>query len=250
METKEKKILEEVILRKKKDQLNKERVSERNKSRLMNKKRNRDKSNDYLSAQKAVKNFREKHKSYIGFKRKMAASNKIYKQNFDSNYLHKPIIVIRICGQWSRISNEIQIILKKLNLNNLFNAVILYYNEDNFKLIKLIESYITWGYINKANIEGLLTKRGCYIAGANEENILDNTEIEKSLGKYGIFCIEDLVYQLLNEGKYGLHVLNYIGYFKLENKEGGFEKVNIPYHKNGSQGFRGEDINLLLKKMI
>lgn len=250
MESKEKKIIEEVILRRKKDQLNKERVNERNKNRLLNKKTKRDKSYDYLSAQKIVKNYREKQKSYSAFKRRMGTSDKILRQNFDKKYLHKPIILIRICGIWSRIPNEIQLILTKLNLKNLFNAVILFYNEDNFKLIKLIESYITWGYINKASIENLLQKRGSVIAGANEENILDNIQIENSLGKFGIFCIEDLVFQLLNEGKYAQHVLNFLGYFRLENKEGGFEKVNLPFSKNGTQGFRGEEINKLLKQMI
>lgn len=250
MESKEKKIIEEVILRRKKDQLNKERVSAKNKEKLLGNKHKRDKSRDYLSAQKLVKNFREKKKSLQAFKRRLNTSERIKNLYYDPNYLHKPIVIIRICGVWTRIAKEIQVILQKLNLKDLFNAVILFYNEENFKLIKLIESYITWGYINKSSIENLLQKRGSVIAGANEENILDNIQIEDTLGKFGIFCIEDLVHQLLTEGKYSLQVLKFLGYFRLENIEGGFQKVNIMYAKGGSQGFRGNDINKLLLEMI
>ena len=45
-------------------------------------------------------------------------------------------------------------------------------------------------------------------------------------------------------------VLNYLGYFKLEANDEGFDKVNISFEKGGNQGFRGDKINALLKKMI
>ena len=50
-------------------------------------------------------------------------------------------------------------------------------------MIKLIESYITWGYIKKNIIEEILRKRVIIIVGNNEQNLLENIEIENSLGK-------------------------------------------------------------------
>ena len=246
----EKKIIEEVIIRKKKQGLNKEKISEKIKNTLLQKKKKRDENHKYFSAQMLVKNYREKQKSFQNFKSKSNNLSKFLRLNYDKTKEHYPIILIRICGTWARIPEEIKNILSKLNLKNLFNAIILFYNEDNYKLIKLIENYITWGFIKKNRIEELLRKRGSVLAGNNEKNYLDNNDIENSLGKYGIICIEDIVHELSYEGKYAKEVLNYLGYFNLSKKDEGFDKVNIPFEKGGNQGFRGDKINSLLKKMI
>ena len=70
------------------------------------------------------------------------------------------------------------------------------------------------------------------------------------MGKFGIVCIEDIIHELTNETKNAKEVLNYLGYFKLETNDEGFDKVNISFEKGGNQGFRGDKINALLKKMI
>ena len=246
----EKKVIEEVIIRKKNQGLKKEKLSERVQAELLTKKRRRERTHNYLSAQKLVKNYREKQKSHSAYKHKIKTAEKLASLKYDESHEHLPIMVIRICGQWTRIPKEIQLILTKLNLKELNNAIILFYNKDNFKMIKLIESYITWGYINKTRIEELLRKRGSVTVGNNEPNELDNTQIENALGKYGIVCIEDIIYELTKETKNAKNVLHYLGYFKLENNDEGFDKVNVPFEKGGNQGFRGDKINELLKKMI
>ena len=75
-------------------------------------------------------------------------------------------------------------------------------------MIKLIESYVTWGYINKNTIEELLRKRGSVKVGNNEPNELDNAQIEDALGKLGIVCIEDIIHELTNETKNYYLILN------------------------------------------
>ena len=117
-------------------------------------------------------------------------------------------------------------------------------------MVKLIESYVTWGFINKYMIEDLLRKRGSVTFGNNEPNELDNVDIENALGKLGIVCIEDIIFELTKETKNAKDVLNYLGYFKLETNDEGFDKANISFEKGGNQGFRGDKINALLKKMI
>ena len=246
----EKKIIEEVIIKKKKEGINKEKLSERIKNELLNKKKRRDRTHEYISAQSLVKNYREKQKSFSHYKRRVVHTEKLADKNYDTTHEHQPIILIRICGQWSRIPKEIQSILTKLHLNNMYSAVILFYNKDNLKMIKLIENYITWGYIKKTRIEELLRKRGSVTAGNQEQNELDNAQIEASLGKCGIFCLEDIIHELSYETKNAKEVLNYIGYFTLSNTEEGFDKVNKTFEKGGNTGFRGDKINALLKKMI
>ena len=246
----EKKVIEEVIIRKKNQGIKKEKLSERVNNELLKKKRRYEVNHQYLSAQKLVKSYREKQKSHSAYKYRLKTSNKILNLKYDQSKEHLPIIIIRICGQWERIPKEIQLIHSKLNLKQLNNAIILFYNKDNFKMVKLIESYVTWGFINKYMIEDLLRKRGSVTFGNNEPNELDNVDIENALGKLGIVCIEDIIFELTKETKNAKDVLNYLGYFKLETNDEGFDKANISFEKGGNQGFRGDKINALLKKMI
>ena len=190
----EKKVIEEVIIRKKNQGIKKEKLSERVNNELLKKKRRYETNHQYLSAQKLVKNYREKQKSHTAYKYRLKTSNKVLNLKYDKTKEHLPIIIIRICGQWQRIPKEIQLILAKFHLKELNNAIILFYNEENFKRVKLIESYVTWGYINKYLIEDLLRKRGSVTLGNNEPNELDNIDIENSLGKLGIVCIEDIIF--------------------------------------------------------
>lgn len=248
----EKKIIEEVLIKHKKEKINKEQISERIKSKLLNKKRHRDESKKYISAQSVVKNYRERQKSYSSYKHKAkpSISTKLLNQTYDESKEHSPLIIIRIAGQAQRISKEIKTLLARLHLDKMYSAIILFYNKDTLKTVKLIESYVTWGYLKKSKLEELLTKRGSVIIGNNEQNELDNAQIENALGKYGIFCLEDIIHELSIEGKHSKEVMNYLGYFMLAQCDEIKDKVNIAFDKGGNQGFRGDKINALLKKMI
>ena len=225
----EKKVIEEVIIRKKNQGLKKEKLSERVNNELLKKKRRYEVNHQYLSAQKLVKSYREKQKSHSAYKYRLKTSNKVLNLKYDESKEHLPIIIIRICGQWERIPKEIQLILAKFHLKELNNAIILFYNKENFKMVKLIESYVTWGYINKYLIEDLLRKRGSVTLGNNEPNELNNVDIENALGKLGIVCIEDIIFELTKETQNAKQVLNYLGYFKLEKNDEGFDKANISF---------------------
>jgi hypothetical protein len=52
------------------------------------------------------------------------------------------------------------------------------------------------GLYKKNIIEENLIKRVIIIVGNNEQNLLENIEIENSLGKYGIICLEDIIDEL------------------------------------------------------
>ena len=91
------------------------------------------------------------------------------------------------------------------------------------------------GLYKKNIIEEILRKRVIIIVGNNEQNLLENIEIENSLGKYGIICLEDIIDELNYETKNAPYVLDYFGYFKLSRKDEGFDKVNIPFNKDGEK---------------
>lgn len=117
-------------------------------------------------------------------------------------------------------------------------------------MIRLIEPYVTWGLVDKNMIKDLIYKRGSVKTGDNEVVEIDNTIIETSLGKIGIFVIEDLVDELFKCGKHMNDVMNFIGFFLLTPTQDVKERINIPFVRGGNQGYRGTEINKLLKEMI
>lgn len=105
-------------------------------------------------------------------------------------------------------------------------------------------------YINKKNISDLIHKRGSFRDENGAAVQLQNDFIENSLGKFNIICIEDIVHEMTVCGKNFAEVANFLGFFLLSPTEEVKEKIQIPFYKGGSQGFRGDNMNDLLKKMI
>jgi len=66
------------------------------KNELLARKRKKTLNKDYLSAEKCVKNYREKQKSYSGFAKKV--NNRFVKNSFDKTREGKPVILVRISG--------------------------------------------------------------------------------------------------------------------------------------------------------
>ena len=62
--------------------------------------------------------------------------------------------------------------------------------------------------------------------------------------------MEDIIYELNSCGKNFNDVVKFLGYFLLSPTDEVKEKIHIPFAKGGSQGFRGEKINELIKNMI
>jgi large subunit ribosomal protein L7e len=79
---------------------------------------------------------------------------------------------------------------------------------------------------------------------------LENEAIENSLGKFNMLCLEDIIYELSNNGTHFNEAMNFLGFFLLSPVDDIKEKVNVQFFRGGSQGFRGDKINDLLKKMI
>ncbi len=110
--------------------------------------------------------------------------------------------------------------------------------------------YLSCSFISKSEISSLVNKRGSYHNSNGNPVQLDNEAIENSLGKFNVLCIEDIVHELSISGKYFNEVMNFLGFFLLSPNEEIKDKVNIQFSKGGQQGFRGDKINELLKKMI
>jgi len=235
-------------MKKKRHNLQKERISEKMKQKLVTKKSRKVKDNEFVSAPKVIKDYREKQKSYINFKRKLR--NRTLVDSYDPTKENTPVIIIRISGNWDRIANDIKTLLLKLKMKRLYSALILKYDKQTFKLINLIEAYITWGYINKTSISDLIYKRATYYGNDKHLVPLDNNIVENNLGQLNLVCIEDIVHELATCGKRFKEVVNFLGFFLLSPTDEVKKKIHLKVEKGGAQGFRGDKINELLKKMI
>lgn len=65
-----------------------------------------------------------------------------------------------------------------------------------------------------------------------------------------MLCIEDIIHELSTSGKYFNEAMSFLGFFLLSPIDEIKDKVNIKFSNGGQQGFRGDQINELLKKMI
>lgn len=105
-------------------------------------------------------------------------------------------------------------------------------------------------FVNKKQISQVVHKRGTYYGNDETVTDLENELIENHLGKFNILCLEDIIHELGTCGKYFNDVMSFLGFFLLSPNDEVKEKVNIPFMRGGSHGFRGDKINELLKKMI
>lgn len=69
-------------------------------------------------------------------------------------------------------------------------------------------------------------------------------------GKYEIICVEDLIHQIHNVGKYFKQATNFLWPFKLNNPSGGWTKKTNHFVEGGDFGNREDQINNLLRRMI
>jgi len=114
----------------------------------------------------------------------------------------------------------------------------------------LPEPYITWGAPNLKSVRELVYKRGFVKIDGNRTAITSNDLIEKSLGKFGIICVEDLIHEILTVGPNFKYASNFLWPFKLNTPTGGWRKKVNHFVEGGDFGCREDKINELLKKMI
>ncbi|MGC8812763.1 MAG: 50S ribosomal protein L30 [Candidatus Aenigmatarchaeota archaeon] len=147
--------------------------------------------------------------------------------------------VIRIRGKARR---EVEDTLKMLRLKNVNNCVILPEKPDFKGMLQKAKDFVTWGEIEKETLVELLKKR--LRARGNkrvDEKILKETTNFDNFEDFASALIEEKVkikdFERLNP------------VFRLTPPSKGFKSVKEAYPK-GDLGYRGKEINELIKRMI
>merc|ERR1712013_50621 len=156
--------------------------------------------------------------------------------------------VVRLRGV-NNIPPKPRKIMKLMRLRQINNGVFVKLNKASKEMLRIAEPYITFGYPNLKTVRELIYKRGFGKVNGQRVAINDNSVIEKSLGKYGIVCMEDLIHEIFTVGPHFKQANNFLWYFKLPCARGGLRKINNHFVEGGDFGNREHFINNIVRRM-
>jgi large subunit ribosomal protein L30 len=154
----------------------------------------------------------------------------------------KLFAIIRIRGEVG-VTEKIATTMELLRLHKKHRCVIITANDNYMGMISKVKDYCTFGEIDEATVKELLEKRG-RIAG---DNVLTSDFLRNQK-----LTFETFAKKLVNGEIAVKNVDGFKQFFKLSPPRGGFERGGIkkPYSMHGALGYRGAEINKLVRKMI
>lgn len=161
----------------------------------------------------------------------------------------KVFFVIRVLGTYG-VAPKVRKILQLLRLLQINNGVFLRVNKATVNMLVRAAPYITWGAPSVKSISDLIYKRGYARIHGQRIPITSNEIVNKQLGVFNIKCVEDVIHEIATCGKQFKRVNTWLNVFKLNTPTGGWTAKKINYVEGGDAGFRGDNINNLLAKMI
>ena len=120
-------------------------------------------------------------------------------------------------------SREIRDTLKMLNLHRINSCTIIHPNPSYKGMLQKVKDYVTWGEIDDETLKLLLEKR------AKVENV------EEAINK-------------LKEGTKLKEITNPC--IRLHPPRKGYKSIKRPYKLGGAAGYRGKDINELIRRIL
>uniref|UniRef100_F7FD66 Large ribosomal subunit protein uL30 n=1 Tax=Monodelphis domestica TaxID=13616 RepID=F7FD66_MONDO len=145
--------------------------------------------------------------------------------------------------------NALVTLLQLLCLRQIFNGIFVKLNKPSINMLRIVEPYIAWGYPTLKSVNDLIYKRGYGKIKKQRIALTDNALIAKSLGKYGIICIEDLIHEIYTVGKHFKAANNFLWPFKLSSLWGGMKKKTTHFVEGRDAGNREDQINRLIRRM-
>uniref|UniRef100_A0A8C3WDD8 Large ribosomal subunit protein uL30-like ferredoxin-like fold domain-containing protein n=1 Tax=Catagonus wagneri TaxID=51154 RepID=A0A8C3WDD8_9CETA len=141
----------------------------------------------------------------------------------------------------SGVSSLVQRTIARLRLKKIFSGVFMKVTPQTIKTLRIVEPYVTWGFPNLKSVCELILKRG-QAKGKNKiiPLTVNTLVIEEHLGKFGVICLEDLIYEIAFPGKNFQVISAFLRAFQLsvaphatKNRVGSLKEL-------GSPGYGGE----------
>jgi len=149
---------------------------------------------------------------------------------------------IRVRGTVN-VKPDIKKTLQLLRLNKVNHCVLLEENPIVKGMLQVTKDYITWGEIDKEMLTKLILKRG------KIEGDVDLTE-DHIKSATSFTNIEKLSQAIIDNKFQYKEVANVKPIFRLNPPKKGYEGIKRSFVKKGSLGYRGNNINLLLERMV
>mmetsp|Transcript_79 Transcript_79/g.163 ORF Transcript_79/g.163 Transcript_79/m.163 type:complete len:238 (-) Transcript_79:160-873(-) len=198
----------------------------------------------FKRAEKYVKEYRNKSKDEIRLRRQAKNQGNFYVPDEP-----KVAFVTRIRGI-NRVAPKTKKILQLLRLRQIHNGVFVKLNKATQNMLTLVEPYITYGYPSLKSVRELVYKRGYGKVNKQRIPITDNSVISKTLGKYNILCVEDLIHELYTVGPHFKEANAFLWPFKLSSPLGGYKLKRRHFAEGGDAGNRHDHINAFVARMI
>eukprot|EP01126_Amoeba_proteus_P041704 TRINITY_DN4495_c0_g3_i7.p1 TRINITY_DN4495_c0_g3~~TRINITY_DN4495_c0_g3_i7.p1 ORF type:complete len:161 (+),score=39.35 TRINITY_DN4495_c0_g3_i7:638-1120(+) len=149
------------------------------------------------------------------------------------------------------LTEDISKILRSFRVKGTHTAAFVKVTPGNIRRLKIIESYVTWGFPTRKTISDLLYKRGFARGeGFGRVTLNNNKLIEDSLGHLGFICVEDLVHHIFTSAEHLTEINRFMWPFTLVPPPGKFPNKRVPFYKGGDCGLREEKINDLVESMV
>ncbi|TFK76342.1 60S ribosomal protein L7 [Pluteus cervinus] len=198
----------------------------------------------FKRAESYVKEYLSKEKEEIRLKRVARETGDFYVPAQPKVYF-----VIRIRGI-NEIAPKPRKILQLLRLLQINNGIFVKATRATLQMLKLVEPYIAYGEPNLKSVRELIYKRGYGKVDKQRIPITNNGVIEKSLGKFDILSVEDLVHEISTAGPNFKQASNFLWPFKLSNPNGGWRTRKFKHFVQGGDfGDRESNINQLIRQM-
>ncbi|MFW3145253.1 MAG: 50S ribosomal protein L30 [Thermoplasmatota archaeon] len=151
--------------------------------------------------------------------------------------------VVRVRGG-IRMKPDIKETLRLLRLNRVNHCVVIPETPEYAGMLRKAKDYVTWGEVDPESMETLLKERA-ELGGSGR---LDDSFVKKNTPFKDLKELSSAV----SEGKFDhrkIEGLNPLFRLSPPNK-GGYEGIKRSYTMGGALGYRGKEINGLLKRMI
>jgi len=197
----------------------------------------------FKKAEQYVKEYRQKERELI--RQRRTAKNAGY---FFLEPEPRLAVVVRIRGI-NGVEPKTRKILQLLRLRKINATSFVKLNGATINMLKHVEPYVTYGYPNLKTVRELIYKRGFAKVGGQRIPITCNAIIERSLGKYNIICMEDLIHEIFTVGPSFKKANKFLWPFQLSSPRGGWSKKLRHFIEGGDAGNREDKINALIRRM-
>ncbi|MGI5964336.1 MAG: 50S ribosomal protein L30 [Candidatus Methanomethylophilaceae archaeon] len=150
--------------------------------------------------------------------------------------------VIRVRGQ-PDVNHDIKHTMMLLGLNKVNHCAIVPQNDSTEGMLQKIKDYCTWGEVDAETLTEMISRRGKTEGGGD----LDD-EFLKANSQFA--SAAELAEAILNNDCRLRDVDGAKPLFRLHPPVKGYEGIKRPFSTGGALGYRGAEINALIKRML